>query len=77
MEFPTVSRSGIVPCVASRRVSFFEFAVAAFFTTLIFLLIVTFAVRYRAGRRSTGPTRRPHSKILEVFWIGVPCDLAG
>ncbi|MGP0062256.1 MAG: cytochrome c oxidase subunit II [Isosphaeraceae bacterium] len=52
--------------------SFFEFAVAAFFTTLIFLLIVGFAVRYRRGSKVDRSNPPLMSKSLEVFWFGVP-----
>jgi cytochrome c oxidase subunit II len=52
--------------------SFFEFAVSAFFTALIFVLIVSFAVRYRRGSK-VDRSHPPHgSKILEIIWIGVP-----
>src|SRR5262245_14553702 len=53
----------------------FELGVAAFFTALIFLLIVTFAVRYRRGAAvdRSGPPLT--SKPMEVLWIGVPLVL--
>jgi cytochrome c oxidase subunit 2 len=50
----------------------YEILVAGFFTTLIFILIVSFAVRYRRGTavdRSRPPVL---SRGMEVFWIGVP-----
>ena len=55
--------------------SFFEFAIAAFFTTLIFILIVSFAVRYRRGSKVDRSNPPLTSKSLEVFWIGVPLVL--
>ena len=51
-------------------VYFFELAIAGFFTVLIFLLIVSFAVRYRQRMRvdrSNPPTK---NTFLEVIWIG-------
>ncbi len=55
--------------------SFFEFAIAAFFTTLIFILIVSFAVRYRRGSKVNRSNPPLMSKSLEVFWFGVPLVL--
>ena len=54
---------------------FFELGVAAFFTALICIFIVTFAARYRQKSnvdRSNPPTA---SKLMEVLWIGVPLAL--
>ncbi len=53
-------------------VAFYEFAVAAFFTALIFLFIVSFAVRYRRGARVNRANPPLYSKVMEVLWIGVP-----
>ncbi len=53
-------------------VAFYEFAVAAFFTALIFLFIVTFAIRYRRGARVSRANPPLYSKVMEVLWIGVP-----
>jgi cytochrome c oxidase subunit II len=50
----------------------YEFAVAAFFTALIFLFIVTFAARYRQGTRVTRSDPPLHSRVMELLWIGVP-----
>ena len=53
---------------------FFELGIAGFFTVLIFLLIVSFAVRYRQRMRvdrSNPPTK---NTFLEVIWIGIPAD---
>jgi cytochrome c oxidase subunit 2 len=52
--------------------SIFEFGVAAFFTTLIFILIVSFAVRYRRGSTADRSSPPVVSKWLEVFWFSVP-----
>src|SRR5262245_56416194 len=53
-------------------VAFYEFAVAAFFTALIFLFIVTFAIRYHRGVRVSRANPPLHSRVMEVLWIGVP-----
>ncbi len=54
---------------------FFELAVAAFFTGLICVLIVSFAARYRQ-RRDVDRTNPPTGgKLMEVLWIGVPLVL--
>jgi cytochrome c oxidase subunit 2 len=51
---------------------FYELTVAAFFTTLIFLLIVSFAVRYRRGTRVDRSRPPLVGRVTEVVWIGVP-----
>jgi cytochrome c oxidase subunit II len=51
---------------------FFELGIAGFFTTLICVLILTFAARYRQKAivdRSNPPLA---SRLMEVIWIGVP-----
>ena len=53
-------------------VGFYEFAVAAFFTALIFVFIVVFAIRYHRGTRVGRANPPKYSKIMEVLWIGVP-----
>src|SRR5437667_5866628 len=50
----------------------FEILVAGFFTVLIFLLIVSFAVRYRRGARVDRSQPPVVGKAVEVLWIGVP-----
>jgi len=50
----------------------YEFLVAAFFTILIFLLIVAFAVRYRRGARVDRSHPPLAGRAVEVLWIGVP-----
>jgi cytochrome c oxidase subunit 2 len=54
---------------------FFELGVAAFFTALICIFIVTFAARYRQKSnvdRSNPPTA---SRLMEVLWIAIPLAL--
>ena len=50
----------------------FEVLVAGFFTGLIFLLIVSFAVRYRRGTAVNRARPPLKGRAIEVFWIGVP-----
>lgn len=55
---------------------FFELGLLGFFTALIFVLIVSLALRYRRKAkvdRSNPPT---HSYPLEAFWISIPVVLA-
>ncbi len=53
----------------------FELGVAGFFTVLIFLLIVSFAVRYRRRSRADRSNPPTSSKVMEVTWIVVPLVL--
>ncbi len=53
----------------------FELGVAGFFTVLIFLLIVSFAIRYRRRMRVDRSNPPTASKLLEAIWIGVPLSL--
>ena len=55
----------------------FELAIVFFFTTLICVLILSFAVRYRRRvEASTALTPRSSSRRLEVIWIGIPLTLS-
>jgi cytochrome c oxidase subunit 2 len=51
---------------------FFELGVAGFFTVLIFVLIVTFAARYRQKSKVNRSSPPVASRLLEVIWIVVP-----
>jgi cytochrome c oxidase subunit 2 len=51
---------------------FFELGVASFFTILIFILIVSFAARYRRGSSANRTNPPVANQWMEVFWIGVP-----
>ena len=68
VEFPAISRSGRRPTAWQvDALAFYEFAVAAFFTALIFLFIVTLRgplpSRDRRSDRSNPPLT---SKVMEV-----------
>ena len=57
-------------------VYFYELAITAFFTALICVLILFFAVKYRRGSRANRSNPVTHNTALEVFWMGVPLLLA-
>ena len=50
---------------------FFLVAITAFFTTIIALAILYFAIRYRK-QRNPQATQVHGSTALELFWTGVP-----
>ena len=50
----------------------FELAIAGFFTVLICLLIVSFAVVYRRRSRADRSNPPVASRLMEVIWIVVP-----
>jgi cytochrome c oxidase subunit II len=50
----------------------FEFAIAAFFSALIFILIVTFASRYRRGSKADRSNPPVANFWMEVLWFGGP-----
>jgi cytochrome c oxidase subunit II len=51
---------------------YYELGFAAFFTILIFLLIVSLAVRYRKGSEASRAAPPLGSKWMETAWVGVP-----
>ena len=54
---------------------FFLCAVSIFFSALIFVLILTFALKYRRRSETEQPPDIHGSVILEVLWIGIPLVL--
>src|SRR4051812_26744401 len=50
----------------------FAMAVVVFFTLLILVLIVTFLIRYRRGRKADRSNPPLTSIKLEAAWIGIP-----
>src|SRR5262249_49186181 len=54
---------------------FFELGVASFFTILIFILVVSFAVHYRRGSGADRSRPPVVSKVLEIAWFGAPLVL--
>jgi cytochrome c oxidase subunit 2 len=57
-------------------VYFYGLAITAFFTALICVLILFFAVKYRRGSKADRSNPVTHNTPLEVFWITVPMLLA-
>jgi cytochrome c oxidase subunit 2 len=53
----------------------FELGIAGFFTVLIFVLIVGFAVHYRRGSGADRTHPPAASRVMEVIWVGVPLFL--
>ncbi len=56
---------------------FYLTGVSVFFTLLIFVLVVVFAVKYRRRRETEGELPPPihGSKALEIIWTGIPLVL--
>jgi cytochrome c oxidase subunit 2 len=57
-------------------VYFFELAVCVFFTILICVLILYFAVKYRKGSHANRANAVTHNTALEVAWIAFPMVIA-
>lgn len=55
---------------------FFELGIVFFFATLICVLILWFAVRYRRGSKVDRSRPPLSSRRLEVLWIGIPLILS-
>jgi cytochrome c oxidase subunit 2 len=62
--------STIAPKVDS--LFFYLCAVTVFFTFLIFVLILAFAIKYRRRSETERPADIHPSKILEIIWIVIP-----
>ena len=71
-NFPLFPDQGSSNAWHVDALSLFEFAIAAFFTALIFILIVSFAVRYRRGSKADRSNPPTGNFWMEVFWFGVP-----
>ncbi len=54
---------------------YFLVAVSVFFASLIFVLIVTFAVKYRRRSDDERPPAIPGNLGLEIFWTAIPLGL--
>lgn len=57
-------------------VFYYGLGLTVFFTTLICVLVLFFAVKYRKGSSADRSNPMTHNMPLEVFWIGVPLFLA-
>lgn len=56
---------------------FFLLGVATFFTAMIAMLIVFFAIKYRRGANVDRTTSGHHAWAVEILWMVVPLILAG
>ena len=54
----------------------FELVILTFFTTLICVLIVSFAIRYRRGSKVDRSSPPSANHLLEAIWIIVPLGLS-
>lgn len=57
-------------------VFFYALAITVFFTVLICVLILFFAIKYRRGSRADRSNPKTHNTTIEVIWIGVPLAMA-
>jgi cytochrome c oxidase subunit 2 len=57
-------------------VFYYGLGITVFFTTLICVLVLFFAVKYRKGSSASRANPVTHNTPLEIFWIGVPLLLA-
>jgi len=57
-------------------VFFYSLAFTVFFTVLICVLILFFAVKYRRGSRADRSNPQTHNTTIEVIWIAIPTALS-
>jgi cytochrome c oxidase subunit 2 len=57
-------------------VFYYGLAITVFFTVLICVLVLFFAVKYRRGSKASRANPVTHNTPLEIFWIGIPLMLA-
>jgi len=75
-DFPLFPSQASTNAAKLDALMLFELGVVVFFTLLILVLVLGFAVRFRRGNpvdRSHPPT---HSQAMEVVWIAVPMALS-
>ena len=75
-NFPLFPEQASSNAVRVDSLFFFELAIVFFFTTLICVLILSFAARYRAGVERQPLSPPLSSRRLEVIWIGIPLTLS-
>jgi cytochrome c oxidase subunit 2 len=71
-NFPLVPEQASTSAEHLDTLFLFELAIAGFFTTLIFVLIVSFAVRYRRGARADRSNPPVANRGMEAIWLGGP-----
>ena len=57
-------------------VFFYALGIVLFFTTLICVLILTFAIKYRRGSKANRENAVTQNHTIEMLWIGIPLALA-
>ncbi len=57
-------------------VFFYALGLTVFFTTLVLVLILFFAIKYRRGSRADRSNPVTHNTTIEVIWIGIPLALS-
>jgi cytochrome c oxidase subunit 2 len=75
-NFPLFPEQGSTNAARVDALFLFELAIVLFFTALICILIVTFAIRYRKGSK-VNRAGAPHaSRWMEVVWIVGPLGIS-
>ena len=74
--FPLFPEQASTAAAKVDALYFFLLGVSAFFSILIFTLLIAFAVRYRRRPGRRRPERGPAALWLELLWSGVPAGLA-
>jgi cytochrome c oxidase subunit 2 len=75
-DFPLFPEQASTHAAWVDGVYFYAIGLTAFFTTLICVLILFFAIKYRRGSRADRSNPVTHNLPLEVFWISVPLALS-
>ncbi|MBV8608202.1 MAG: cytochrome c oxidase subunit II [Singulisphaera sp.] len=57
-------------------VAFYALGIVLFFTTLICILILFFAIKYRRGSKANRENAVTQNHTIEALWIGIPLALA-
>lgn len=71
-NFPLVPDQASSSASKVDQLMLFELAILAFFTLLVLLLVLAFAIHYRRGSKADRSNPPTHSKSMEVIWIGIP-----
>jgi cytochrome c oxidase subunit II len=75
-DFPLFPESATAIARRVDAVYFFELAVCVFFTLLICVLILYYAIKYRKGSQASRANAVTHNLTLEVLWIAIPLAIA-
>lgn len=72
IEFPLFPPRASTLAGSVDHLYFFLLGLTAFFSTLIFLVIVYFAIKYRRRSDSERPAAIHGSTTLEIVWTAIP-----